>query len=194
MKNSLLSLAAVALLLSAWPALAQTNDSPTMAPDSGAKSNNPFGMNIMGKERPKDAKTEITATKQATFDNAASVAEFEGRVVVKDPQFTLFCERLKVTLGKDRKGMQLVEAFENVVIVQENTESNGEKIKSIGRGGKVVYNPETGEVTLSIWPSVQHGINTQVGTDESTIMIMSRNGKSRTIGTSKTVITDTGAR
>lgn len=193
MKKSLSYLAAVAFLLSAWPALAQTNDSPTMAPD-GAGGSNPFGMNVLGSERPKDAKTEITATKQATFDNATSVAEFEGRVVVKDPQFTLFCERLKVTLAPNRKGLALVEAFENVVIVQENTESTGEKIKSIGRGGKVVYNPETGEVTLSVWPSVQHGINTQVGTDESTIMIMSRNGKSRTIGTSRTVITDSGGR
>ncbi len=145
----------------------------------------------LGKDRPADAKTEITANKEATFDNAASVAEFVGRVVVRDPQFTLTCDRLKVTLSKNRKGMEVAEAVGNVVIVQENTEKNGQTTKAIGRSGLATYIPATGEVTLKNWPSVQQGMNNQVATEESTVMVLNRNGKSRTVGGSKTVITDT---
>ena len=146
----------------------------------------------LGKDRPADAKTEITANKEATFDNTANVAEFTGNVIVRDPQFTLNCDRLKVTLSKNHKGMELVEASGNVVIIQENTEKSGQTTKAIGRAGLATYVPESGEVTLKHWASVQQGMNNQVGTEEGTIMFLNRNGKSRTIGPSKTMITDTG--
>lgn len=168
---------------------------PSMNPDSGEKSSSPFGMGL-GKERPKGAKTEITAKKQATFDNATSIAEFDGSVVVKDVQFTLFCDKLKVTLNKNRKGLQLVEAFgegrDRVIIVQENTDTAGKVTKAIGRATKVLYDPATGIITLFGWPSVQHDINLQQATEEGTIMYLDRNGKMDTKGGSKTTIVDSG--
>ena len=172
-------------------ALAQTGSpmSQSEKPESAA-SMNPFAG--LGKERPADAKTEITANEQSMFDNATSVAEFVGRVIVRDPQFTLSCDRLKVTLSKNRKGMEIAEATGNVVIVQENTDPSGKALKAIGRAEHATYVPATGEVTLTGWPSVQHGMNNQVATDDSTVMYLNRSGKSRTVGGSKTVITDTG--
>ncbi|MFA7233430.1 MAG: LptA/OstA family protein [Terrimicrobiaceae bacterium] len=143
----------------------------------------------LGKDRPADAETQITANKEATFDNAASVAEFSGNVIVRDPQFTLTCDRLKVTLSKSRKGMELAEASGNVVIIQENTEKS--TAKAIGKAGFAAYRPESGEVTLKIWPSVQQGMNNQVATEEGTVMILNRNGKSQTRGPSKTVFSET---
>jgi len=175
----------------AWSA--PPNEKPTMSPErSGGSSEkkDPFGVKGLTKDRPEGAKTEITSKKQATFDNASSIAEFEGSVVVKDPQFTLFCDKLKVTMGKDRKGLQLVEAFGNVIIVQENTDDAGKKVKSTGRSGKAVYEPISGDVTLTAWPSVQHDINMQVATEESTVMILNRGGKMTTKGGSRTVIVD----
>ncbi len=188
---------AIALTLLTGFATAQEL-SPTMSPGTGtgeASSDNisPFGFKGLGGDRPKDSKTEITATKQATFDNKASVAEFEGKVVVRDPQFTLFCDRLVVSLAENRKGIKIAEAFGNVTIVQENTDAAGQKLKSIGRAGKAVFEPSTGRVTLTIWPQVQHGINNQVGTEEGTVMVLNRDGKSTTTGGSKTMIVDTGA-
>jgi lipopolysaccharide transport protein LptA len=144
----------------------------------------------LGKDRPADAKTEITANKEATFDNAANVAEFTGNVLVRDPQFTLTCDRLKVTLSKARMGMEMAEAFGSVVIIQENTEKNGQTTKAIGKAGTAVYVPATGDVTLKGWPSVQQGMNNQVATEEGTVMILNRSGKSQTKGPSKTQITD----
>ncbi|HEY5744214.1 MAG TPA: LptA/OstA family protein [Terrimicrobiaceae bacterium] len=171
---------------------APPSEKPTMSPELGANSGkkDPFGVKGLTKDRPKDAKTEITSKKQATFDNASSIAEFEGSVVVKDPQFTLFCDSLRVTLNKDRKGLQLVEAFGNVIIVQDNTDDAGKKVKATGRSGKAVYEPNSGDITLTVWPSVQHDINMQVATEEGTVMTLNRGGKMTTKGGSRTVIVD----
>jgi lipopolysaccharide transport protein LptA len=192
--NRLFSFTLFSLAMLAWPAWsAPPNEKPSMSPELGAnpsEKKDPFGTKGLTKDRPKDAKTEITSKKQATFDNATSVAEFEGSVVVKDPQFTLFCDQLRVTLGKDRKGLQLVEAFGNVIIVQENTDDAGKKVKATGRSGKAVYDPISGDVTLTVWPSVQHDINMQVATEEGTVMTLNRGGKMTTKGGSRTVIVD----
>lgn len=167
-------------------------DGASMNPDSGSgESKGAFGGPLM-KDRPKGAKTEITAKKQATFDNAANLAEFEGNVIVQDPQFTLYCDKLKVTLNQNRKGLQLAEASGNVIIVQTNTDESGKIVKSIGRAGKAIYDPTSGNITLTIWPSVQHDVNLQVATEEGTVMVLNRSGKSDTKGSSKTTIVDTG--
>ena len=192
--NRLFSFTLFCLTILSWPVCAAPpSEKPTMSPDLGAEptgTKDPFGVKGLTKDRPKDAKTEITSKKQATFDNATSVAEFEGSVVVKDPQFTLFCDQLRVTLGKDRKGLQLVEAFGNVIIVQDNTDDAGKKVKATGRSGKAVYEPVSGDITLTVWPSVQHDINMQVATEEGTVMTLNRNGKMTTKGGSRTVIVD----
>ena len=173
---------------------APPSEKPTMNPELSGSSltekKDPLGVGGLTKDRPKDAKTEITSKKQATFDNVTSVAEFEGSVVVKDPQFTLFCDQLRVTMSKDRKGLQLVEASGNVIIVQDNTDDTGKKVKATGRSGKAVYEPVSGDITLTTWPSVQHDINMQVATEQGTIMILNRNGKMTTKGGSRTVIVD----
>ena len=194
-KRLSLALLLTLTLLARPVALRAQELSPSMNPDSGDKKS-PFGMSGLSKERPKDAKTEITAKKQATFDNSTSIAEFEGSVVVKDVQFTLFCDKLKVTLNKNRKGLQLVEAFgdarDRVIIVQENTDGAGKVTKAIGRATKTVYDPETGIITLHGWPSVQHGINLQQATEEGTIMYLNRDGRMDTKGGSKTTIVESG--
>lgn len=191
MRNIFATLAS--LLALATLGLSQTADqeSPSMTPEARRRQGDPLGLNVLSKNRPSDAKTEITAANEATFDNATSMAEFEGRVIVRDPQFTLFCDRLRVRLDKERKGIERAEAIGNVSIIQENKDEAGRVIKSIARAGRAVYEPATGNITLSIWPQVQHGINNQVATEEGTVMILNRDGKSRTTGGSKTVIVDT---
>jgi len=184
------------VLFSAGPVSLHAQElKPSMNPNKGEEKN-AFGIGGLGGERPKGAKTEITAKKQATFDNTTSTAEFEGNVVVTDVQFKLFCDRLKVTLGKTRKGLQLVEAFgdarDKVIIVQENTDASGKVTKAFGRATKATYDPATGIVTLIGWPSVQHDINLQQATEEGTIMYLDRAGKMETKGGSKTTIIDTG--
>ena len=96
-----------------------------------------------------------------------------------------------LTLSKDRRGIAVAEAHGNVIIVQEKSDPQSTVQQAIGRAGEMTYKPDTGEVTLRDWPSIQQGINNQVATEQSTVMILKGTGQSRTIGGSKTLITDT---
>jgi lipopolysaccharide transport protein LptA len=194
MKISRLPAFTFALFLAILPA-ATAQDlgqdiAPAMDQMEGAPQKGPGFFSPMG-ERPKGARTEITAAKQATFDNENSLAVFEGEVVVRDPQFTLTCDRLVVRLDKDRKGIETAEARGNVIVVQEKANAKNLREKAVGRGGLMIYRPATGEVTLREWPSIQQGINQQVATEAGTVMFLRASGESKTVGGSKTVITDT---
>lgn len=181
---------ALTLFLSLAPFIAAQEAAPTMNKMEGDAKKGPGFFSPMG-ERPKGSRTEITAKTQATYDNEKSLAKFEGEVVVRDPQFTLTCDTLTVTLDKDRKGIETAEARGNVVVVQELESTKANQEKAVGRAGLMIYKPSTGEVTLREWPSVQQGINNQIATESGTVMILRSTGESRTIGGSKTVITDT---
>jgi lipopolysaccharide transport protein LptA len=176
-----------AAFLAAAPLHSQETPAPSMTANEGAGARL---FNPLGGDRPKGAATEITASEKATFDNEKNVAEFTGRVVVRDPQFTLSCEKLVVRLNSDRNGIDVAEAKGNVVIVQEKADPADTSPKAIGRAADVTYKPSTGEITLRGWPSIQQGINNQVATEQSTVMILKSSGESRTIGGSKTLITD----
>ncbi|MGB8170121.1 MAG: LptA/OstA family protein [Chthoniobacteraceae bacterium] len=77
-------------------------------------------------------------------------------------------------------------------VIQEKKEADGSTSRSIGHGKKVHYDAITGDITLTGKPDVQQGINTCVATDESTIMILNRDGHMRVTGPHKTVIKDQG--
>lgn len=145
---------------------------------------------MFNSDRPAGAQTEITAQKEATFNNAENMATFTGNVVVKDPQFTLFCDRLIVYMNENRKGLRIVEALGKVTIVQETKDEKGNPSKSIGRAGKALFNPATGDITLTESPQIQQGINNHIAVDPATVMILNRVGRLSTQGSSRTVIVD----
>jgi len=163
-----------------------------MTQGEGTTKKNPGFFNTMGTDRPAGAQTEITAAQESSFDSEKNIAEFIGRVTVRDPQFTLTCDKLKVTLSPNRKGIAVAEARGNVVIIQEKVSPNSDTPKAIGRAGEVTYKPDSGEVVMRDWPSIQQGINNQVATEQSTVMFLRPSGQSHTVGGSKTVISDTG--
>ena len=145
---------------------------------------------MFSSDRPAGAQTEITAQKEATFNNAENMATFTGSVVVKDPQFTLFCDRLIVYMNENRKGLRIVEAIGNVTIVQETKDEKGNPSKSIGRSGKALFNPATGDITLTESPQIQQGINNHIAVNPATVMVLNRVGRLSTQGSSRTVIVD----
>jgi lipopolysaccharide export system protein LptA len=190
---------ALALLCAATITAYGQQATATPAKADTSKKADPLGLGGMQKNRPKNAKTEITSKQEATFDNATGIATFITSVFVKDVQFNLYCDKLTVYLNKERKGIDHAEAEGHVVIVQENTNDKGESSKSIGRAGHAVFTPATGEATLTSakglpqegnWPSLQQGINNHISTEESTIMILNRDGRLKTEGGSRTVIID----
>jgi hypothetical protein len=95
-------------------------------------------------------------------------------------------------MNKNRQGLQQVIATGNVIIEQENTNDQGEAIKSVARAGEALYDPATGDMTLKIGPQIQQGRSYQVATEEGTVMILNNKGTSRTIGKSRAMVVDPG--
>jgi len=192
MKTQIPLIAFLAALLPCLPAIAQQDEGSLESPKPGAGALGMFSP--MASDRPAGALTEISAEKEASFDSAKNIAEFAGKVVVRDPQFSLTCELLTVRLRSDRKGIESAEAKGNVVIVQQKSDPEDKSEPAVGKAGRVVYKPDAGEMVMSDWPSIRQGINKQVATEASTTMVLRANGQSRTTGGSKTVITDTSAK
>ncbi len=188
-------------------------DTPaSLSHDSGGSDTKKKGEAEPGVKKP----TEITASRETTFDEKARVAVFSGDVTVVDTQFNLTCDKLTAYLkkpGADAKadakgdakadataekkggpevggGLDRVLAEGNVVITQEKAAANGEVTRYVGKAAKAEYNAATGDVTLKGWPQIQQGINNQVATAEGTVMILNKSGRLKTIGPSKTEIKD----
>ncbi len=160
-------------------------------PEASPARKDPLGFGDLSRDRPKGSLTEITAQKEATFDEKENLAIFFGDVHVKDPAFLLNSDKLTVYLTKDRSGIDKAVAEGNVVIVQQ-TKNSSEK-PAVGRARTAEYVPATGRVVLSGLPEIQQGINRHIATSPETRMILNRTGRSTTEGPSKTVITDTDA-
>jgi len=150
-------------------------------------------------EAPEERKpTEITASKETSFDEKSRVAVFVGDVTVNDQQFTLTCDKLTAHLRQPGRtegsaptetgGLEKGVAEGRVLIVQEKPDANGKVTRYVGKANRAEYNAATGDVKLTGWPQIQQGINNQVATEEGTIMILNRSGNLKTIGGSKTVI------
>jgi lipopolysaccharide export system protein LptA len=67
---------------------------------------------------------------------------------------------------------------------------SGTPVLDTGRAQKALYNAKQDAVTLLGWPQVTQGVNTHIATEESTKMILYRDGRLQTFGPSRTVIED----
>jgi lipopolysaccharide export system protein LptA len=156
------------------------------------------------------SETVITASKRLMLDAKGNEATFFGDVKVLDPRFSLNCNRLTAYLkrsGPEGKAGEAAEVAKNrtpgpssgggvekavaegdVVIVQDKINDKGQIERSIGRGGKAVYDALTGDITLTGWPQVEQKQNTVVATEESTVIILNSKGTMEVLGHSKSVL------
>jgi lipopolysaccharide export system protein LptA len=189
---------------------------PTPGGSPAAGQADLFGGN--SDSRPKGP-TEITASQEAQFDTKARTGVFIGNVKVVDPQFTLTSNRLTVHLNRDEDGGGLNEADAegNVVIVHVNqpktqpqsgqtaatpspaaqpagagpTPIQGQQpTTSIGKADKALYEAKDGSITLTGWPQVTQGANTHIATSPGVKMILYRDGRMQTYGSTRTLIED----
>jgi len=163
--------------------------------------------------------TEITATEDATFSQKTRIAVFNGNVHVKDPEYTITCDKLTAVLkkealpgakqaqpspapskapGKDpaegaqQEGSNLEKATAegHVIIIQDKVDTKTGKVQHyVGKSEKAVYDGDTGDITLTVWPEIRQDENTHVSLAESTVMVINRAGTIRTQGPSKTLLT-----
>jgi lipopolysaccharide export system protein LptA len=200
------------------PAAKQSSANSKQAPGgsaAGTQSGDVFGA---GSGRPKGP-TEITATQEAQFDTKTRTGVFIGNVKVVDPQFTLTSDRLTVHLNKDEEGGGLNEANAqgNVVIVHINqpktppqpaqtagaptpaarTAAAGptpaqaqQPTTSTGKADNALYEAKDGSITLTGWPQVTQGANTHIATAPGVKMVLFRDGRMQTYGSTRTLIED----
>jgi lipopolysaccharide export system protein LptA len=182
-------------------------------PESQGKTNDVFGGD--DKDRPKGP-TDIRCSQEAQFDTKTRSGVFVGNVKVVDPQFTLTTDRLAVRLNKEEDGGGLDEAQAdgNVLIVHVNQPKSSESqatatpgaqpqpqqqpqpqpppqpVTSTGKAERAVYEAKDGSITLTGWPQVTQGVNTHIATAPGTKMILYRDGRMQTYGSTRTLIQD----
>jgi lipopolysaccharide export system protein LptA len=189
----------------------------TASPEAASKPNEKKTNDFFGGEdsgQPKGP-TEITAKDEAQFDMHTRTGVFIGNVKVVDPQFTMTADRLTVHLNKqeDGGGLEQAEAEGNVFIVHLNApkaqdgsagqpnsgpqaskppgaagQTAQQPVRSTGKAAKAIYQAKDGSVTLLGWPEVTQGDDTQIATDPDVKMILYRDGRMRTFGSTRTVI------
>jgi len=186
------------------------------ASETRDSSNDLFGGD--SKDRPKGP-TEITATQEAQFDTKTRMGVFIGNVKVVDPQFTMTSDRLTVHLNKDEEGGGLndAEANGNVIIVHVNqpktqapqaqnpgtarpasqAAASGQPgaqtqqpVTSTGKAEKALYEAKDGSITLTGWPQVTQGANTHIATAPGVKMVLYKDGRMQTYGSTRTLIED----
>jgi lipopolysaccharide export system protein LptA len=200
------------------PGTKQSSSSAKAAPgtpDAKGGANDFFGGD--SKDRPQGP-TEITATQEAQFDTKMRMGVFIGNVKVIDPQFTLTSDRLTVHLNKDEEGGGLndAEADGNVIIVHVNQPKTPARpqnpslaaatpppaasgpagaqpqqpVTSTGKAEKAFYEAKDGSITLTGWPQVTQGSNTHIATAPGVKMVLYKDGRMQTYGSTRTLIED----
>jgi lipopolysaccharide export system protein LptA len=133
--------------------------------------------------------TEITSS-EAMLDNRMHLATFSGEVEVKDPEFTLTCDKLTVYLKKPKEkkaevaqpraigaedepapkaaekegsGIERAVAEGNVILIQEKQDANGKKQRYYGKARRAVFDNDKKTCVLYGWPSVSQSLDQNMG-------------------------------
>jgi lipopolysaccharide export system protein LptA len=92
---------------------------------------------------------------ELSADNKGKTAVFSGKVVAKQGDVTIFCDKMTVHYGAVQGDVDKIEADGNVRIVQTNR---------TGTGAHAVYESKEGKVTLTGGsPKVMQGADTVAG-------------------------------
>ena len=87
-------------------------------------------------------------------DNEKKTATFEGKVVARQGDLTLYADRLVVSYSADGRELSRVEAFGNVRILQGTRQASG---------AHAVYHPKEAQILLDGSPRVTQGNDVVTG-------------------------------
>ena len=197
-----------ALLLRTGLCLAQSQEPSATNPEKPAPEETPATAND----------TEILASQGATFAAKDRIAVFSGDVRVRDPRFTLACDKLTVYLNKGAvagaepspaptpppvaaepganrgSGIDHAVAEGHVIIIQKRaaTKPGEEEKTSIGRCDRAEYDGKTGDMTLRGMPKVEQNGDSHEALSNSTYMILHRDNSLETHGPNRTYFIQRG--
>lgn len=196
---------------------AQPKASPGKNAPADAKTGKTGGTDLFGGDNSEGSKgpVEITAKQSADFDSRNRTAVFVGSVKVVDPQFTLTADKVTALMNRsqDGGGLNQADAEGNVFIVHINEAKPGaspspaqtppgrqgqptpapspqQPVRSTAKAEKAVYVAKDGSVTLTGWPEVTQGNNTHIATEPGVKMVLYRDGRMKTYGSTRTLIQD----
>jgi lipopolysaccharide export system protein LptA len=195
---------------------AQPKASPGKSAPADAQTGKTGGTDLFGGDGGDRSKgpVEITAKQSADFDSRNRTAVFVGSVKVVDPQFTLTADKVTALMNRsqDGGGLNQADAEGNVFIVHLNepkpaaspspTQQAGRQgqatpspspqqpVRSTAKAEKAVYVAKDGSVTLTGWPEVTQGNNTHIATEPGVKMVLYRDGRMKTYGSTRTLIQD----
>ena len=87
-------------------------------------------------------------------DNNAKTATFIGKVVARQDDVTIYCDKMIVYYGENSDEVDKIEAIGSVRILQTNR---------VGTGGHGLYESKIGKITLTIQPRVTQDRDTVTG-------------------------------
>ena len=194
---------------------AQPKASPGKSAPADGKTGKTEGSDPFGGDSGDRGKgpVEITAKQSADFDSRNRTAVFVGGVKVVDPQFTLTADKVTALMNRsqDGGGLNQADAEGNVFIVHLNepkpaaspgptpagrqgqatpSPSPQQPVRSTAKAEKAVYIAKDGSVTLTGWPEVTQGNNTHIATEPGVKMVLYRDGRMKTYGSTRTLIQD----
>ncbi len=94
-----------------------------------------------------DQPIQIKSSELST-DSASSTATFSGKVVARQGDVTIYCNKLVIYYSDKEKEVDKVEAFGNVRIIQGNR---------TGQAGHALYENKAGKIILDENPRVYQG-------------------------------------
>ena len=198
---------------------AQPKASPGKSAAADEKTGKSGGNDFFGTDSSEKTKgpVEITAKQGADFDSRNRTAVFVGGVKVVDPQFTMTADKVTALMNRQQEGggLNQADAEGNVFIVHLNEAKPGaspspaqtpagrqtkaqatpaaspqQPVRSTAKAEKAVYIAKDGSVTLTGWPQVTQGNNTHIATEPGVRMVLYRDGRMKTYGSTRTLIQD----
>ncbi len=91
---------------------------------------------------------------QLSADNKGKTAIFTGKVMARQDDITIYCDKMTINYGDTKEDVEKIEAEGNVRIVQENR---------IGFASHAVYDSKQGQITLTGNPKVMQGADSISG-------------------------------
>jgi lipopolysaccharide export system protein LptA len=80
----------------------------------------------------------------------------------------------------------------SVVIIQDKIDPDGTLTRNLGHAQKAIYHADTGDIYLFGSPDIQQGQNTCTALEDSTVMVLNRDGHMTVNGLHRSVIKDSG--
>ncbi|CAN5232623.1 hypothetical protein BH23VER1_BH23VER1_18230 [soil metagenome] len=157
----------------------------------------------------------IITSDSAFFDATNKIAIFKGDVFVDHPGFDIWCDTLEVFFKKsagevsgaapagaapagdapagEGEGEDVGSEVEKIIATGREVrieKQSTDGTLQIGKCRRAVYETETGNINLYIWPQVQKDKNLLIAEEESAVITFYPNGAWKALGKTKSIIAE----